>query len=144
MATLAPRRPVVRPSIAYRRILVPVGGAGVAGVKTACSLAAEHGATVTAIAVIEVPAALPLDADMTEQEAEARESLTCAEAIGDRHGVGVERLVVRARRAGEAIITAAEEWDSELIVLRTTGLGKTEKYVLQHARCRVLLSTSAR
>jgi len=74
----------VRPSIAYRRILVPVAGAGVASVKTACSLAAEHGATVSAIAVIEVPAALPLDADMREQEAEARESLTCAEAIGDR------------------------------------------------------------
>ena len=133
----------MRPSIAYRRILVPVGGAGGGGVLTACALAAEHGAAVSAMAVIEVPAALPLDADMAELEATARKSLTWAEAIGDRYGVLVERLVVRARSAGEAIVASAEEWDSELIVLRTPRLGKTAKYVLQHARCRVLLSTSA-
>jgi nucleotide-binding universal stress UspA family protein len=140
MATLAPQRPAVRPSVAYRRILVPVAGGGEAAVRTACSLAAEHGAVVTAIAVIEVPAALPLDADMSEQEDDAREKLALAEAIGDRHGVKVERLVVRARLAGEAIVAAAEEWDAELIVLRTPQLRKTAKYVLQHARCRVLLS----
>ena len=143
MATLAPHRPPVRATIAYRRILVPIAGRGGASVRTACSLAAERGAAVVAIDVIEVPAALPLDADMREQEEEARESLALAEAIGDRHGVRVERLVVRARLAGEAIIAAAEEWDAELIVLRTTGLGKTARYVLQHAACRVLLSVTA-
>ena len=51
----------------------------------------------TALAVIEVPAALPLDAHMAEARRE--KSLALAEAIGDHHGVRVERSVVHARRA---------------------------------------------
>ena len=120
----------------------------------ACRLAAEHGGTVSALAVIEVPSALPLEAHMPEEEAEAMKTLTLAEAIGDQHGVRVERRVARARLAGEAIVGAAEEADSELIVLwaqRRLGLGprrpvfgKTVRYVLQHARRRVLVSTPHR
>ncbi len=64
---------------------------------------------VSAIAVIEVPAALPLDAHMTEQEAEAGRTSPCAEAIGDGHGVRVARCTARARLAGEAIVDAAED-----------------------------------
>ena len=52
-------------------------------------------------------------------------------------------MVVRARLGGEAIVAGAEEWDAELFVLRTLRLRKTGKYVLQHARCRVLLSVPA-
>jgi nucleotide-binding universal stress UspA family protein len=89
--------------------------------------------------VIEVPAALPLDAHMPEDDVRVR--LALAEAIGDRHDVRVERRVVRARRAGEAIVEAAEEADSELIVLRAPHLGRTARHVLKHARCRVLLAS---
>jgi APA family basic amino acid/polyamine antiporter len=137
VATVAPSRPVARAPVAYRRILVPVSG-GEAAVRIACTLAAEHGAIVTALAVIEVPAALPLDAHMPEQELEARKTLAAAEAIGDGRGVRVARCTVRARLAAEAIVDAAE--DAELIVLRRP-LDKIARYVLQHARCRVLLST---
>ena len=137
MATVARQHAPALRSLAYRRILVPIDAGSVAAVSTACALGVEHGAVVTALAVIEVPAALPLDAHMAE--AEARKSLALAEAIGDRHGVRVERSVVRARRAGEAIVAAAEEHDSELIVLRAPRLGKTARYVLKHAHCRVVL-----
>jgi nucleotide-binding universal stress UspA family protein len=119
-------------------MLVPLAERGsTAAVVTACGLAAEHGATVRALAVIEVPAALPLDAHMLEEEAEARTMLAAAEAIGDRHGVRVERCVVRARQAGEAIVEAAQDSDAELVVLRRP-FDKTARYVLKHARCRVL------
>ncbi len=137
VATFAPSRPAARAPVAYRRILVPVSG-GEAAVRIACTLAAEHGAIVTALAVIEVPAALPLDAHMPEQELEARENLAVAEAVGDGRGVRVARCTARARLAGEAIADAAE--DAELIVLRDP-LDKIARHVLQHARCRVLFST---
>jgi APA family basic amino acid/polyamine antiporter len=138
VATVARHRPPAHATVAYRRILVPIDEGSLPAVSTACALAVEHGAAVSALAVIEVPAALPLDAHMPEDE--AREALALAEAIGDRHGIRVERSVVRARRAGEAIVDAAEEADAELIVLRSPHLGKTARHVLKHAHCRVLLA----
>ena len=109
VATVALSRPVARASVAYRRILVPVSG-GEAAVRIACTLAAEHGAIVSALAVIEVPAALPLDAHMPEQEAEAQGEPRRAEAVGDRHGVGLRAGRGRGGRGGDR--HAAEEWDA--------------------------------
>jgi nucleotide-binding universal stress UspA family protein len=136
VATLASHKAASGASVAYRRIVVPLDG-GAPAVRAACTLADEHGAVVTALAVVEVPAALPLDALMPDEEAAARERLGAAEAVGDRHGVRVVRSTVRARREGEAIVEAAE--DADLIVLRRQ-LDKTARYVLQHAQCRVLFS----
>jgi nucleotide-binding universal stress UspA family protein len=93
--------------------------------------------------VIEVPAALPLDAHMAKEETEAKDLLAAAEAIGDRHGVRVERCVVHARLAGEAIVDAAEDSGAELVVLRRP-LDRTARYVLKHCGCRVLFSLPAR
>jgi nucleotide-binding universal stress UspA family protein len=137
VATIAPQRGAVHPSVAYRRILVPVDAGSRAAVATACALAAGHGALVVALGVTEVPAALPLEAHMPEEE--TKEVLTVAEAIGDRYGVRVDRVTVHAREAAEAIVRAAEELDAELIVIRR-GLDKTVRHVLQHAHCRVLYS----
>lgn len=139
MAVTARQLPASRAQVEYRRILIPFEGERPGGVATACALAADHGAVVTALAVIEVPAALPLDADMPEP----LDALTVAEAIGDQRGVRVERRVVRARLAGEAIVATAEELESELIVLRSAPGAKTARYVLKHARCRVLLSVAS-
>jgi hypothetical protein len=137
MATIARQRAAVRPPVTYRRILVPVDARSGAAVATACALAAGRGAVVVALVVTEVPAALPLEAHMPEEE--TRELLTVAEAIGDRHGVRVDRVTARAREAGEAIVGVAEELDSELIVIRRV-LDTTARHVLKHARCRVLYS----
>ena len=140
MATVAREMRARSAEIAYRRILVPVDFAPSAALTIACALAAEHGACVDALAVIEVPSALPLDAEMPEDA--ARERLALAEAIGDRYGVRVERNLVRARLEPEAIVAAADEADVDLIVLRRR-LDKTARHVLKHARSRVLLSSPA-
>ena len=59
-----------RRTIAYRRILVPVFDREISeqAMAIACRLAAERRTSVTAISVIEVPAELPLDAHMTDEE----------------------------------------------------------------------------
>jgi nucleotide-binding universal stress UspA family protein len=144
-----------RPRLAYRRILVPLdldGGSGPA-VSAACRLAADQGATVTALVVIRVPSELPLDAHMLADEARAKRLLAEAEAIGDQRGVTVERRVARARAVGEAIVEMAEAAVSELIVLhaprvarrgaRRPVFGRSAQFVLAHARCRVLLTIPA-
>ena len=57
----------------------------------ACSLAAERGAQIVALNVLEVPLDLPLDADMEELEDAANSELDEAIAIGDSYGVRVAR-----------------------------------------------------
>jgi nucleotide-binding universal stress UspA family protein len=114
-------------------------------VALAAELASEQGASLVAVVVIELPAELPLEAHMLEEEAQARRVLEEAWAIADAHGVRLRARVVRARHPGEAIVAEAEALRADLVVLRprpagrVARFGKTVDYVLKHASCRVLL-----
>ena len=134
----------------YRHILVPVrdGPATAQAMTIACRLAAERHASITALIVVEVPAELPLDAHMFDEEAAAKRVLGDAAAIGDLHGVDVVPRVVRARAAGEAVVEEAAAAGSEIIVLaaprrqrpRARVFGSTVDLVLKHAPCRVMVA----
>jgi basic amino acid/polyamine antiporter, APA family len=137
-------------ALEYRRLLVPVlsgQGSGEA-LDVACGLAAERGAIVSAVAVLEVPLELPLSASFEELEQRAHRELADARATGDAYGVTVLERLVRARSAGEAIVREAEQRSAELIVIATPprpagaklALGRTVDYVLRHAPCRVMLA----
>src|SRR5262249_60595140 len=73
----------------YRRLLVPVvdNTESEEAVDLAARLAADHGSSITAIAVVEVPPLLPADAHMYEEEAKARAVLRRAAAVAGRVGV---------------------------------------------------------
>lgn len=135
----------------YRRILVPLvaDAESETAVALAAELAGDHGSTITAVVVIEVPAALPLEAHMLEEEAEAKRALEDARAIASARGVRVRACVLRAREAGEAIVEEAERSDADVIVLRAPRsgrrwkmFGKTVDHVLKHAPCRVMVDSS--
>jgi nucleotide-binding universal stress UspA family protein len=139
-------------SLAYRRIVVPLTAQveSESAMALAAELANDRGATITAVIVIEVPAELPLDAHMLEEEADAKRTLEDARAIGYARGVNVRTRTVRARLAGEAVVAEAEVVQADLVVLRAPrkqGLGrrgrifgKTVDYVLKHAPCRVMVA----
>ena len=142
-----------RPAAAggYRRLLVPlVGGPDSArAVEIACSLAAEHG-ELTVAYVIEVPTLLPLDARMDEDEAAARTTFRQAEAVADSFGIRLRGRKVRAREAGPAIVTLAEELGAEVVVIAAprkrhaygrSRLGSTVRHVLAKAPCPVLVAS---
>jgi APA family basic amino acid/polyamine antiporter len=154
----------------YGSILVPVVGSPLDDdiMQTAGRLAAEEseelgdGAVIEALWVFEVPMALPLDAPMSEAELQrARKALARAKAVGEEYeGVEVATAVVRARRAGEAIVHEARRRGVEAIVLaaeepertrgglvfggrqglRDTFVGDTTRYVVNKAQSRVLLT----
>jgi APA family basic amino acid/polyamine antiporter len=155
----------------YGSILVPVLGTALDDdiVQTAGRLAAdendelgEGGAVIEALWVFEVPMALPLDARIPDAELKrARKALGRAKAVGEEYeGVEVATAVVRARRAGEAIVHEAKRRGVEAIVLaaeeptrmrggvllggkqglRDTFVGETTRYVVNKAHCRVLLT----
>ena len=148
--------PAFGPALAleYRRLVVPVvpGRASDDAMDVACSLAAERGARIVALSVIEVPRDLPLDAPLPDALAEANHELDEARAIGNTYGVVVLDRLVRARSAGAAIVREARARNAEMIVLgsprqRLTGrpgavFGHTVDYVLRHAPCRVMVAAS--
>ena len=113
----------------------------------AAELADDNGSRITAVVVVEVPAALPLEAHMLEEEAEAKRALEDARAIGYARGVSVRTRTLRARLAGEAIVEEAERAHADLVVLRAPRserrrkvFGRTVDYVLKHAPCRVMVA----
>ena len=148
--------PAFGPALAleYRRLLVPVvaGQPSDDALDVACSLAAERGARIVALNVLEVPLGTPLEDDLHELEDAANAELDEAIAIGDSYGVRVLDRLVRARSAGPAIVDEAERRGSEIIVIGTPRksltrsqkavFGRTVDYVLRHAPCRVMVTAS--
>jgi nucleotide-binding universal stress UspA family protein len=139
----------VLPETEFSRILVPMklGEIGEEMVATAVKLAQERGAAVDALHVIRVPMELPLDAELADEEERGRESLEEAKALGDDHHVEVVGHTVRARAIGEAIVDAAAELGTDLIVLgsaprwrrQSRFFSPTVEYVLRKAPCEVLI-----
>ena len=146
--------PAYGPALAleYRRLLVPVlpGRASDEALDMAARLAAERGAQITAVYVVEVPLDLPLSAELPADEELANRELDGARAIGESYGVTVIPRLVRARNAGAAIVTEAERRATEIIVIgapqkdlsrrRQAIFGHTVDQVLKNASCRVLLT----
>jgi APA family basic amino acid/polyamine antiporter len=160
-----------RTEVEYGSILVPILGTELDDdiVQTAGRLASEEdedfgegGAVIEALWIFEVPLTLPLDTRVPDSELKrARAALARAKAVGEEYqGVEVATAVVRARRAGEAIVREAKRRGVEAIVLaaeeptrtrggvlyggkeglRDTFVGETTRYVINKASCRVVLT----
>jgi basic amino acid/polyamine antiporter, APA family len=143
---------VLGPALAleYRSIVVPVTRSPESeeALVAAARLAAERGATIAIVAVLEVPLSLPLNAEMVEAEDEAHDLLEEARALVESYGVRAVMRLARARRAGPAIVEEAMRRDAELIVLgaprrfgrRGPVFGRTVDYVLKASPVRVLVA----
>jgi APA family basic amino acid/polyamine antiporter len=156
----------------YGSILVPLFGTPLDEdiVQTAALLvsgeptddAAIDTATIEALWIFELPMSLPLDARLPEvQVKRARQALARAKMVGEEYnGVEVATAIVRARRAGHAIVDEARRRGVEAIVLgaeepsRIRGggrlggrgaplenfVGEVTKYVVSKAPCRVIVT----
>jgi APA family basic amino acid/polyamine antiporter len=154
------RAPVVigpADALEYRNVLVPVvwRRESEAAVDLACRLASERGGSIVALTVLEVPLELSLDAELPgNAEEKANDLLDEARAIGDAYGVDVIGRLVRARRAGGAIVEEAERRHSEIVVMgaprpaehrgRSRIFGGTVDFVLKNAPCRVMVAAAPR
>jgi APA family basic amino acid/polyamine antiporter len=142
-------------ALEYRRLLVPVlpGRASDEALDIAAGLAAERGAQIAALTVLEIPLHLALSAELPDEEAIANRELDEARAIGDSYGVSVVPRLVRGRNAGAAIVREAERRGTEIIVIgaprkdlsrgKRAVFGRTVDYVLKNAPCRVLVTATA-
>ena len=142
-------------ALEYRRLLVPVlpGRASDEALDIAAGLAAERGAHIAAVTVLEIPLDRPLATELEDEEAVANRELDEARAIGASYGVSVLPRLVRARSAGQAIVEEAARRGTEIIVIgaprrdlsrgKRAVFGRTVDYVLKNAPCRVLVTATS-
>jgi APA family basic amino acid/polyamine antiporter len=138
-------------TVEYRTVVVSVlrNAESEEALVAAARLAAERRATVAAVTVIEVPLALPLDAELPDEEAAAAELLDDAQALLETYGVRAVTRVRRARSAGRAIVEEVERRNAELLVVGAsrrpgrTGrplFGRTVDHALRWSPARVLVT----
>ena len=139
----------------YRTIVVPVlrTAESEEALVAAARLAAERGATVVVVNVVEVPLDKPLDASLAGEIQEAEHVLDDAQAFLESYGVRAVTRLVRARRAGPAIVEEAARRNAELVILGAPRsrmragnaiFGRTVDYVLKSSPSRVLVVAGKR
>jgi nucleotide-binding universal stress UspA family protein len=137
--------------MAKPKVMVALGNPGSVEslVILACQLAHGMDADVTALHVVEVPLATPLEAPDEVIDHRGKELLAQAKLVAERFSMRLSTDLLRAREVGEAIVGEAKEQGVELLVmghhrphthtLSETLLGGTVRYVAHHAPCRIIV-----
>jgi len=138
--------------VEYRTIVVPVvrSAESEEALVAAGRLAAERGARVVVVHVLEVPLDLPVDAELPTAEDEADELLDEARTLVESYGVRVVPRLVRGRSASAAITDEALRLNADLVIIgaprrrriapRVPIFGRTVDRVLKASPCRVLVA----
>jgi APA family basic amino acid/polyamine antiporter len=117
--------------------------------ETAFKIAKEDNANVTALNVIEIPPALPVETFLYDKFSAAEDTLHKVWAIGTEHGIHVETRLVQSRHAGETICETAREVSADMIVIGASEQWHkdipfpttTVEYVLKNAPCIVWVAS---
>jgi len=132
-----------------KKILVAVKGEPTD--KEICKIAAVLGKSsksrIYIAYVIEVPRALPLDADIPGETEKGDKILEQAAEIIESSDLDVETDIIQARDAGPGIVDEARSIGVDLILLGMSSpprvgqflFGSTINYVLQKAHCPVIV-----
>ncbi len=133
------------------RILVPLLSKSEATdriVALAAQMVRSRNGNVELLAVLEVPFTLPLDARVEDDEKDALEILDRAESVAKQSVTAVNKRIVKARNAGQAIVREAETQAVDLILMANTPVrvrGNVQQihpavdYVMKNAPCEVLV-----
>ena len=147
-----------KPNGEFFNVLVPVNGTSADhhALRVLSRLVDGKTANIVAVYVVEVPQALPLDADMQEEIRRGDEALDAvakdAKALCHMRGEHLRTDILQARTAGAAIVDEAANLKCDLIVMSTgvrdergrPTVGDTANYVLTHAPCEVMLLRHSR
>jgi nucleotide-binding universal stress UspA family protein len=118
-------------------------------VRLACEMARGMSAELTALHVVEVGPSLPLDAESELLDQRGKELLEQARQAAAEYSVALETLLVRARKAGPAIVDEARRHRAHLLIMgyhHKSGaaqilFGSNLGYVFRHAPCRVIVES---
>jgi len=133
----------------YERILVPTDGSDATreAVQQAVDLAAEHGATIHALYVVNSAsfAGLPMDSSWENVSAmlseEGSAALDDVTELAEERGVDVVRELSDGNPARE-IVRYAEDEDCDLVVMGTHGRGGIDRLLLGSVAEKVVRSST--
>ncbi len=131
--------------VTFKKILVPTRGNTLEPIQFAAKLAKLYGASLTALHIMEIPAALPLDTFFPDKLAAADRVLERAEAVGREYDVSIETHVLQSRSAAKTIVETAQQGAYDLIVMgaanRPSASGGLVEHIVKNAPCRVWVCT---
>lgn len=132
---------------AVRSILVVVDGSEGSNyaLNVACETAMRLKASLFGLHVIEVPRALPVDAELTADLERGEEVMNTAEKTAAKFNLKLEGNIVQARHAGTAVVDEAAALNVDAVVIglayhRSYGryeVGQMALSVLQNAAAQV-------
>jgi len=133
----------------FHNILLPITGtdADTQAVRLACGLSKKTKGKISAVYVITVKRALPLEADIELEIQKGEEVLDHIETIAEEEDREITTDILQAREVGPAIVDEAVELGVDLILMGVTykqrfgqfTIGNVIPYVLKNAPCRVIL-----
>lgn len=134
---------------AVKKILVPTVGLPYTerSVELACRLGYKQKAEIYLTYILEVPRTMSLDIPLPDADKEAEEALERASQIVLLHHLPMQKVIHRARVAGDDIAKIAKDMEMDMIVLgiqdtagsRADPLNKTAYSVLKNAPCEVII-----
>ena len=133
----------------FEHILIPVTGADAdrQAVRLACALVKKNKGKISAVYVITVKRALPLEANIEPDIRKGEEALDYIESIAEEEDREISTDILQARDVGPAIVDEAVELGVDLILMGVNykqrfgqfTMGSVIPYVLKNAPCRVIL-----
>ena len=137
----------------FGRLVVPVAGSYIDTrvLDILPDLFRKDGGSVTFLYVVEVPQAMPLDAELPAEIEEGERALRHAETVARQtlpmRSAHIVTELLQARAIGPAIVDEAIERDADAIVMTASihrkhgrdTLGETTNYVLLNAPCEVIV-----
>jgi nucleotide-binding universal stress UspA family protein len=131
------------------RVLVPIGEAFPAGsaLEVACRLGRERDGQIVLLYLFALPATLPIDARLPQQEAAGRQALRAAGDLVRASHLPLKAYLLPSRSFADTILRVAEHEDVDVIVVgigqrrRLPGdaVGATGRVLLGRAPCEVVL-----
>ncbi|MBI3359015.1 MAG: universal stress protein [Nitrospirae bacterium] len=135
--------------LAVKKIMVPTVGLPHTerSVELACRLGRKQMAEIYLIYILEVPRTMPLGVPLSDAEKEAEAALERATQIVLLHNLPMQKLIHRARVAGDDIAKLAKDMEMDMIVLgiqeeagsHIDPLNKTANAILKIASCEVII-----
>jgi APA family basic amino acid/polyamine antiporter len=124
---VAPSGPGVE--VEFQTMLVPVNTADrdfpSDVIEVAVQLAAERRAWLVVLAFTEIPLGEEMDMEIDGLDERVEHIAARARAIGERYGIRVHITHLRTREVAETILAEAARRESQVILLRAAGLGRT-------------------
>jgi APA family basic amino acid/polyamine antiporter len=135
-------------AVEFHTILIPANTAAraIPGdlLDVAAQLAAERRASLVLLAFTEIPLGEEMDLEIDGLDGTVERLATAGRSVAERYGIRVHTTHLRTRDPAESILAEANRRDSQVILLRSTGLQRADRHQVAYDHAVRRIITEAR